>query len=143
MPFALISPARAGSTSIRQYLDGCNEGACHGEIFGQNHIHGASEKVCTEAVSPARRVVDPQDFHQRMFPNDSALKIGAKLLLPHFFNHKLATVTRLFVEDLDAAVMIWRRDLISRFRSEMLLRHGAGLYHHRSVFCDNGRRDTC
>lgn len=115
--FALISPPRTSSTSIRVWLDNFDGISCHGEILGPNNIHGTSKKV-KKVFSVYTRNKQPKEFFEEYFNYIDSSTVGFKALTSHLLNRKNFAFLNMYFEQNPALVFIWRRNLVSRYISE-------------------------
>ena len=122
--FLLISPARAGSTSLRETLNQLDGVVCHGEIFAPARVLGLA--ILGAEYSRAFRARNKPEFYDATMNPAGAVACGAKILTHQF----LAPTNAYYVARLMAAkprvVFVWRRALVRRFQSEYLLRMGVG-----------------
>jgi len=121
--FLIISPARAASTALRYALDNFQDVACHGELFGEIRINEdiISNKITNPKVGVYRRTIKAQDFLNQMFPSNDYV-FGSKWLYKHFFNVDNLQFIEAFVNHKPKIIFLWRRNLIQRFYSDILLR---------------------
>jgi len=124
--FLIVSPARSGSTALRLAINVQAGALCHGEILGKNRILGLSNKVGKlsqiPGLTPQMRQDDPDGFLRLMLAQPDVPCQGFKALYSHFYLEQNAYLLNRVLADDPAVVVLWRRDLVRRFRSECLLR---------------------
>lgn len=126
--FVIISPARSGSTLLRQILNRHTDICCHGEVFGIHRVLGhsvhASQSLDSERALAVRRR-DPVKFLDDYVFSSQRPVVGFKLLYPQLFHFEFVPVLeRLLALPELRVVMLWRRNLIARHVSEVRLRFG-------------------
>ena len=129
----IISPARSGSTSLRLTVNQHRDAICHGEILGRNRILGPSRKVDLTAATPELRAADPEAFLQLMLEQGDFTHSGFKALCGHFFLEQNAVAFHRVLSAKPDVVFLWRRDLVRRYRSELLLRMEKGMWTDRHL----------
>jgi hypothetical protein len=122
----IVSPARSGSTSLREMLDRQPGVLCHGEILGPNRILGVSHKIKGPEISFRERKLDRPKFISTLLDRDDFAMTGFKALYEHFFLSANAYYLNWILSRSPKVIFLWRRNLVSRFRSECVLRVQAG-----------------
>jgi len=126
--FIVLSPARAGSTSLRETLDSLDGVVCHGEIFAPARVLGISKKVDVKDVTQKARKLEKVTFYNNLILPSGFDFCGVKVL----YHQLLAPVNCYYVNRLlsenPKVVFLWRRNLLKRLQSELLLRVSVGNY---------------
>lgn len=123
----IISPARSGSTSLRETLNRQPGIMCHGEILGPNRILGISHKISDTELTLTDRMLDRQKFITTLLDRPEFGRTGFKALYEHFFISANAYYLNWILARRPKVIFLWRRNLVSRFKSECILRHEAGM----------------
>ena len=110
-------------------LDSCPKIACHGEILGENRVHSPSQKIKhnnnTVSFGSDFRDKNPHSAIDILFPEND-LCVGFNMLLRHFFNPKTLVFVDEFLNRSPLIIHLWRKDLVLRFKSEILFKFNAG-----------------
>lgn len=127
----LVSPSRSASTSLRLTLDNHPQIAMHGELFGRNKVHGTSKKLTAPSQSVRKpgiyhRNIHPQKFSNQFFPDDKYI-YGFNLLLEHWFLPANFRFLDALLNNQPNILILWRKNLLDRFRSELLFKFNLGL----------------
>lgn len=122
--FALLSPARTGSTLLRTTLATHREICCHGEVFGRQRIIGyfpcKNEGPKLDADAENLRQADTNAFLDRyvFFTPQGVRAVGFKLLYYQVGEIQFAeAMERLAYDDAIVLIHLWRRNLVRRCMS--------------------------
>lgn len=143
--FLIISPARCASTSLRKTLDELPQIACHGELFGKLKIgkERLSNKITAPDMGVYHRNIRAENFLCHMFPNNKYI-FGSKWLYPHFFSNDNLQFIDAFSKKKPNIVFLWRRNLVRRYMSEIILRFKKGyikLHNLAEINLNTARQD--
>ncbi len=122
----IISPARSGSTSLRETLNSQPGILCHGEILGPNRILGISHKIKDTPITLEDRKYDRLKFTSTIIDHPGFSMTGFKALYGHFFLPSNAYYLNWTLSRSPKILFLWRRNLVARFKSECLLRLSGG-----------------
>jgi|GEM_PF-1818913 len=122
--FIIISPARSGSTSLRETLNAHSEIVCHGEVFASGKVYGLSRKTISKdiEINVRQRNLAKDTFIRQLFPEDGPPVGGAKMLYQHLYEVENLHFLNWLSQRKPGVIFLWRRNLIQRYKSELLLR---------------------
>jgi LPS sulfotransferase NodH len=136
--FVLISPARSGSTMLREILARHPQVHMHGEVMGDKQVRrmlrgylpkaikALSPEVFARTMLLERSRDTRQFFHERIFVADRKKKaVGFKLILDQAFSLHFADAF-LWLADQKDLKIIWleRRNHLARYASTLLHKKG-------------------
>ena len=116
--FIIHSMPRTASTSLRTWLNQQDGMICHGEILGPNNVHGTSDKQ-EKKFGIGRRNRHPYDFARSYFADHDQSQIGFKALSSHMLEGRNLAFVRWFFDTEPKAIMLYRDDLVARYKSAL------------------------
>lgn len=119
------SMPRTASTSLRTWLNRQDGMICHGEILGPNKVNGTSNKQ-EKAFDPGRRNRYPYKFAKTYFAAHNHELIGFKALSSHLLDGRNLAFVNWFFEAQPRVIMLYRDDLVARFKSALYHRLDLG-----------------
>ena len=131
--FVLVSPARSGSTVLRNTLNAHPEVICHGEILDRNRIlglvHNPAVTLSGIELYQLRKECIKDFVYSQILVAPSAVKaVGFKALYYHFGEIQFAEAIQMLIECKDIKmIFLWRRNLVDRYLSEVQHRMEAAL----------------
>lgn len=129
MKFVIVTPARSGSTPLREMLDSHPEVCCSGEVFGQLRVRGLSTNSAAHVEPDLAfriRKRDPAAFLAKHVYASARPAAGFKILYSQLFvMDALPAIAWLQDRPGLRVVHLWRRDLVARHVSEIRLRQRA------------------
>ncbi len=132
--FLIHSMPRTASTSLRTWLNRQDELLCHGEILGPNKVHGTSNKQDTQ-FQIGRRNRFPYDFARTYFADHDDKKLmGFKALSSHLLDGRNLAFVNWFFEARPKVILLYRDDLVARYKSGLYHRLAAGNIDAEYVF---------
>jgi len=126
--FVVLSPARAGSTSLRETLDSFDGVLCHGEIFAPARILGISKKTDVKDATQKIRKLEKVSFYNKLLGPSDFNYCGVKILFHQFLAPVNCYYVNRLLSERPKVVFLWRRNLLKRLQSELLLRVSVGNY---------------
>jgi len=116
--FIIHSMPRTASTSLRTWLNQQDGMLCHGEVLGPNKVHGTSNKQA-EKFEMGRRNRHPYGFARTYFADHEHRLLGFKALSSHLLDHRNLAFVRWFFDAKPMAIMLYRDDLVARYKSSL------------------------
>ena len=116
---------RTASTSFRVLLNEQKDIICHGEILGPNNVLGTSDKQKIK-FGVTKRNNQPYKFLESYFLDHSTKWLGFKGLSEHFLDRRNLTFLRWVFDTKPKVIILYRNDLVARYRSTLLHRLQAG-----------------
>ncbi len=132
--FLIHSMPRTASTSLRTWLNQQDGILCHGEILGPNKLHGTSTKQA-EKFEMGRRNRFPYDFARTYFADHDNMKLmGFKALSSHLLDGRNLAFVNWFFEARPKVILLYRDDLVARYKSGVYHRLAGGNIDAKYVF---------
>ena len=128
--FLILASARSGSTALRNQINRHPDAICHGEVFAHNRVLSVSSKIKAALdgqLDRSFRERSPEVFLSRLFPEDDVRVQGAKLIFHQLLNERNMDFIHWIRKERPMPVLLWRRDLLARARSEYVLKYDVGL----------------